>query len=288
MNAPASRKALPPEMVEAKDAAQDLASRAGRRGFLIVRRSFVQLFDDDAHRVEAPLRTIVSRKGGGGVALRLYLGLLWLCSSEPFTSEIRAARWATLLGLPDPEGQGKRRIAEAMTLLSKLHLVVKHDRPGNVSVIELLDESGELNASGAARRYARPYDAAQAAKSSRRRRQGSRRRDWYFKIPARLWTERAEIQQMSTSALAMLLVYLSESKPDQPDVWWSTEAFKSRYGLSSTMRSRGTKELVERGLLSVHRAPVGTPGRRRSFAPEHVRNVYKPTRRLSQYMKDDN
>lgn len=287
MNAPAPRKGPPAEMLEAKKAAEDLASRAGRRGFLIVRRSFVQLFDDDNHRAEAPLKAIVSRRGGGGVPLKLYLGLLWLCSSEPFTSEIRAARWAGLLGLPDPQGQGKRRVAEALTLLSKLNLVVKHERPGGVSVIELLDESGGLNRKGEARHYTRPYDAAQAAKSTRRVR-GSRYSNWYFKIPAKLWTDKAEIQQMSTSALTMLLAYLSEAKPNQPDVWWSTSAFENRYGLSPAMRTRGTNELVERGLLSVQKAPVGTPGKRRSFAPERVRNVYKPTRRLSGYMKDEN
>lgn len=287
MNAPASRKGLPAGMLDAKKAAEELGSRAGRRGFLIVRRSFVQLFDDDA-REEAPLKTIVSRKGGGSVPLKLYLGLLWLCSSEPFTSEIRAARWATLLGLPDPQGQGKRRVAGALTLLAKLNLVVKHERPGGVSVIELLDESGELGAKGAARRYTRPYDAHQAAKSTRRRRRAHRYRNWYFKIPAKLWTDKADIQQMSTPALTMLLAYLSEAKPDQPDVWWSTSAFEDRYGVSTAMRTRGTGELVERGLLSVHKAPVGTPGKRRSFAPERVRNVYKPTRRLAGYLNDTN
>lgn len=286
MNAPASRKILSAGMLEATKAAEDLGSRAGRRGFLIVRRSFVQLFDDDT-REAAPLKTIVSRKGGGGVPLKLYLGLLWLCSSEPFTSEIRAARWATLLGLPDPQGQGKRRVAEGLTLLARLNLVVKHERPGGVSVIELLDESGDLSAKGAVRRYTRPYDAHQAAKSTKRRR-ASRYRNWYFKIPAKLWIERADIQQMSTPALTMLLAYLSEAKPDQPDVWWSPSAFEDRYRLSPAMKTRGISELVERGLLYVNKAPVGTPGKRRSFAPERVRNIYKPTRRLSGYMKDEN
>lgn len=269
---------------EARATAETLAQGAKRTGFIPLRRSFVQILSGDS-RPQPPMSQIVSRRGGGAVTIKLYLALLWKSSSgPPFSTQIRAAKWAELLGLVDPPKQGKRRISAAMGRLEEMHLISRTDVPGDITVVELMDESGRLQPSGRPREYVLPYDAFQRSKGKQR----NPNRNWYFKVPARLWTERAEIQQMSPSALAMLLAYLNEYRPGQPEVWWSTNAFPERYQISSSMRTRGTRELLAMGLLHIKKKPVGRPGVPRSFTTERVRNAYVGTPRLLNYLADKN
>lgn len=280
----ASKMLAPDGWQDARVTAQTLAQGAKRTGFIPVRRSFVQILTGDS-RSQPPMSQIVSRPGGGAVTIKLYLALIWKTSSgPPFSTQIRAAKWAELLGLVDPPKQGKRRISAALERLEEMHLISRTDVPGDTAVVELKDEAGKLLRSGQPREYVLPYDALQRSKGKHR----NPNRNWYFKVPARLWTERAEIQQMSPAALAMLLAYLNEYRPEQPEVWWSTNAFPERYQISSSMRTRGTRELVNLGLLNIRKKSVGRPGVARSFTTERVRNAYVGTRRLLSYLADKN
>ncbi|MEE3755463.1 hypothetical protein KN250_029785 (plasmid) [Mycobacterium intracellulare] len=104
------------------------------------------------------------------------------------------------------------------------------------------------------------------------------RGDLYFHIPAQLWLT-GKLQQLSAPAIGMLMAVLAELDPKDPQrhVWWSTKVFPQRIGLSPSSRSRGTKELIEAGLLEVKRVPIPTTANRTSFSEERVRTLYIPT-----------
>lgn len=259
---------FPPEVepfIESMSLAMEIARGSKRRVDIPIRKSFVRI---DQPGQEPPLARIVSRGGrGGALAAKLYIALIWRCSAAPYNTEIAARKWAALLGLEDPNVKGARRIANALSLLADLNLVSLTQRRGQPSIIELLDESGEGSP------YELPSTAFQKSKDER---------DRYFKVPVKLWTGGAHIQRMSSPALTMLLILLCEGSGDAKKgeregtkVWWSTERFPDQYSISPAMRSRGTKELIELGLLYVSRQLVATPGSQKSFARERVRNIYR-------------
>jgi len=81
---------------------------------------------------------------------------------------------------------------------------------------------------------------------------------------------------MSAAALAMLLVLIEERNLDGRPTWWSTERFPRLFALSPTIRSKGTAELENRGLIIVTKQLV-TPaiGSAPTFSRDRVRNTYK-------------
>lgn len=249
-----------PSMVLAKQ-----IGGSGRRVDIPIRKSFVRASNPG---VETPLAKIVSRGGGGGaVALKLYIAIIWRCSGREFETDIAARLWAGLLGLDDPNVKGARRIAKALKLLSELNLIKLTPRRGESSIVQLLDESGNGN----------PYQLPSTAYVKM-----EQERDRYLKVPSVLWTQSAQMQRMSASALTMLLILLCEGSGETAHklstegkpVWMSVERFTERYPISPAMRSRGTKDLISMALLHVHRAPVGTMANKKSFASEQVRNIY--------------
>lgn len=248
------------------DMAREIATGSERRSNIPVRDSFVLRRPDGR---DAPLAQIVGRGGrGGGLAAKLYVALIWRCAAPPYTTDISARKWASLLALEDPNHKGARRVAKALTLLKDLQLISLVHHRGEPSEITLLDESGDGT----------PYVPAPTANKSQHS-----PRDRYFKLSVALWTdERAYVQRMSSPAFAMLLVLLQagSGRPgstltEGTEVWWSTEIFPNRYGLSPAMRSRGTRDLIDLGLLYVRRQAVGQAGSNKSFTREKVRNVYR-------------
>lgn len=240
-------------------------SGSGRRIDIPIRKSFVRASKPG---IEPPLAKIVSRGGGGGaVALKLYIALIWRCSGRNFDTDISARLWALLLGLEDPNAKGSRRIAKALKLLAELKLITLTPRRGESSIVQLLDESGN----------GKPYQLPSTAYTKMKL-----ERDRYLKVPSVLWTQSAQIQRMSAPAMTMLLILLCEGSGETAHklstegkpVWMSVERFTERYPISPAMRSRGTKELISLALLHVSRAPVGTMGVKKSFAAEQVRNIY--------------
>lgn len=245
----------------------------GARKAVPVRASFVR--NDNNPQGDAPLKKLVSRGGGrgGAVPVLLYIALIWKCAKKPFDVKLSARQWADLLGLPDSSGKGARRVANALNMLEGLKLIKLEKVHGEPSRVTLLDESGEGS----------DYELPSTAYSQR-----GLKRDLYFKISSKLWTS-GEIQQLGAPGLVMLLILLQEggykpdntvfakvsrTRPQGKEVWFTTENFPARYGISASMRSRGTKELEEARLLLTYRRPVGPPGTRVSFTVEKVRKVY--------------
>lgn len=239
--------------------ATEIADSSKRRKHPPVRKSFAASTDKTK---PAPLAQIVSTGGrGGAVPLKLYLALLWRCAAEPYDTDISARRWAALLSLPDPNGQGARRVTEALRTLERLKLVEVTRVRGESSNIKLLREDG----SGSP--YSLPSTAYTKATTAQKP------AHLYFKVPTTLWTK-GHIQQLSAPALAMLLAILAEEGADGRKVWWSTELFPSRYGIAPATRAKGTAELIDRGLLYVRKQLVTKSPGQSVFAPQAVRNIY--------------
>ena len=242
-------------------AAQEIADTAGRRDHGPVRKSFVR---SDTPGGRAPMAQLVGVGGRGGeVPVKLLLALLWRCSAPPFDTDISARKWATVLALPDPNAGGARRVTDAMQTLARLNLVRLTARRGESSLVQLLEEDGSGDD------YTLPssaYTLAEADQKDRHR---------YFKVPTPLWTS-GHLQAMSAPALSMLLIALAEEGADGRELWWSTDRFPTQYGISPTTRAKGTRELIGRRLLYVHKRLVtSSPNRNRTFSRERVRNVYQ-------------
>lgn len=259
-------------LVRSKKLAKEVDGSLSARKAVPIRNSFVR---NDNPGEDAPLKKLVTGGGGRGAAVpvMLYVALIWKCAKEPFDVKLPARKWAELLGLPDPFGKGARRIANALQTLAALQLIKLEKVHGDASKVTLLDESGDGS------EYGLPSTAYS---------RGGLKRDLYFKVSTKLWTSGA-FQQLNAPGLAMLLILLEAGgfKPsDNPftialrveplgrDVWFTTENFPARYGISASMRSRGTKELEEAHLLETKRRPVGPPGTRLSFTTEKLRKVY--------------
>lgn len=245
------RETTEEERIElAKAHAKSIDASAARRKSAPVRSVFAR---DETGAGDAPMAQLIKIGGrGGGVALKLYLSLIWRSAAYPFTTSIPTRKWAELLALPDPGGKGSRRISDAFRVLERLELIATEPQPGAPSLVTMLHEDG----TGKEYRLPRGGEA-----------------DRYFHVPAALWVS-GDMQRLSAPAVGMLLAVLSDQRAPGADVWWSTQRFPGRFGLSSATRARGTSELTAAGLLDVRRAPV-TLSSTNSFAPDRVRNVYR-------------
>lgn len=262
--------------VDSMKLAEEIANSATRRVDIPIRKTFVRSLDPET---VPPLARIVSRGGrGGGLAVKLYIALIWRCSAKPYSTEIPARKWARLLALEDPNHKGARRVAKALKLLEELQLIELTTRRGEPSIICLKDESGDGS------EYELPSTAYTKGRADK---------DRYLKVSVKLWTK-AYIQMLSSPALAMLLILLTEGSGDAEkgakegtEVWWSTERFPLRYWISPAMRSRGTKDLIAAGLLYVRRQSVANPGSKKDFVRERVRNVYRLQNSALVYAESD-
>lgn len=246
----------------ARRAAKELDETSGRREEIPLRRAFVR--SDDPDHVP-PLARLVSTRGrGGGVPALLYVSLIWRCSAPPFSTDLSARKWASLLGLADPNTLGARRVTNALDVLEREKLVKLGRLRGEPTIVTILNESGDGSA------YQLPSTATARAKSL-----AAAEKNRYFKMPPKLWLN-GEAQAMSAAAFAMLLILLCERNVDGRETWWSTERFPQLFAISPTMRSKGTKDLLERGLLVVtkQQVPDGNDPTR-VFTRARVRNLYR-------------
>lgn len=251
------RVAVSPTALAAADEINDRAGRRRNKG-TPVRKSFVRS-DTEQPPPMARLYQVGGR--GGLVAIKLYLALLWRCSSPPYRVTQPARAWATLLGLEDPEGKGVRRVAAALKSLQAEGLIQVDFVPGTGNTITLLDESGDGS----------PY-LLPSTEYARASAEPLRARNRYFKISPQLWME-GDIQSLKGPGLVMLLILLAERGGEGLPVWFSTEAFPTRYRISHKTRAAGTRELIDRGLLTIERQPLpDVPGR--TFSRRRFRNVY--------------
>jgi hypothetical protein len=252
------RVAVPPSALAAANEVNDTSGRRRNKG-APVRKTFVRTDGDQT----PPMSRLYQVGGRGGlVAIKIYLALLWRCSSPPYKVTQPARAWATLLGLEDPEGNGVRRITAAIKALQSEKLIKVNFVPGTGNTITLLDESGDGT----------PY-LLPSTEYARSPEGPQRQRNRYFKISPRLWTE-GDIQSLKGPGTVMLLILLAERGGEGVPVWFSTEQFPARYRISHKTRSTGTRELIDRGLLAVEREALpDIPDR--TFSRRRYRNVYK-------------
>ncbi|KXF55386.1 hypothetical protein AXA44_37905 [Rhodococcus sp. SC4] len=201
--------------------------------------------------------------------MKLFLALLWRCSSPPFATDKPARAWATLLDLEDPEGKGLRRVKSAMRTLADNNLIELSEQPGYPNVVTLRDESG----SGSA--YGLPSSGYSFGKANRASKDDLAAHT-YFKIPQRLWTE-GHMQSLKGPGLVMLLILLAEQGGEGTKIWFSTDEFPKRYNISHKTRAAGTKELIEMGLLTVERESLSAGPHHSVFDTHRKRNVYRLT-----------
>ena len=243
-----------------------LLGSAARRKTTPVRKAFVRT--DDPGKTP-PLAQIVSTRGrGGAVPLKVYLALLRRSSSPPFDTRLSARRWASLLDLDSPNERGARRVNDATRRLEDLGLIRVEAARGEASVITILCEDGSGD------RYTLPSTPPSRSRRSRQRTTRSNE-GLYLQVPDRLW--QGYIQQMSGPALTMLLILLAEPASKDEGMWWSVEKFPDWYKISSSMRAKGTRELVALGLVQVRKKMLDTPRGHNDDERDRVRNLYTLT-----------
>ena len=231
-----------------------LLGSTSRRQTTPLRKVFVRS-DDPAS--PPPMSRIVSTQGrGGAVTLKVYLGLLRRSSKDPYDTQLSSRRWARLLDLNDPAMLGARRVSDAISRLADLNLVSVEKVRGGPSKVTLLREDGT----------GEPYQPPGA-------RYKNKPVERYFQLPDDLWN--GYIQALSGPALAMLLVLSAEPASSGDGTWWSVERFPEWYGLSASMRAKGTSELQEVKLLRVDKRMVDRPRGGTNDDWDRVRNVYR-------------
>ena len=181
----------------------------------------------------------------GDVRLKLHLTLALMATRQPY--ELRdppAAYWfADMLGLPDHETLGARRVGEALAWLEKERFIERTRRPGKTSMIKLL-QHGSTSAAGG--RYVQaPLDLWQ---------QG-----WLLTLPAR------------GIGIYLVLKEATGGRADHAAVLSGTR--KAQYYLSDETWARGAKDLEDAGLLLVEEI----------FGKASSKDEYEPKRRRLRY-----
>lgn len=237
----------------AKDRAAQM-STGSRRVDIPVRSRFIRDVNaGSGETADTPMRQLVKSGSRDGITLRLYLALLWRCSSPPYNTVIPAQKWAELLALEPPVETYSRRVTSAIKRLEAANLISVERSKGKTSVITLLDEAGDGT----------PY---------RPPRNGNTPNNRWVKVPISLW-QTEQFYELGTPGLAMMLAILAEGHDDGSPVWWSVQRFQQRIGITPSTRARGVKQLSEAGLVTVGREKIASvPGR---FAKDAVRHTYK-------------
>ncbi|MBU8867864.1 hypothetical protein [Paenarthrobacter aromaticivorans] len=95
----------------------------------------------------------------------------------------------------------------------------------------------------------------------------------YFQIPEALWTE-GFFQKLKGPGLVMLLILLAEQANTKP-VWFSGAEFFDRYRISPSTRTKGTKELVDLGMLITTSVPLPATWGESPFEQKRRRFEYR-------------
>lgn len=240
---------------------QTAVTKSKRSGSVRLPRAFA--LDDVYNPPNPPLARLL--RGGGGVRLKVLLTVLMMATSAPHETRVTSALLAELLGLPDPEEAGSRRVTAAFRFLTRLNLVSRERMPGYTPITKVLNPDGsgeEWND----RFLPQPY----------------------ISLPIDLW-RRGWIIALSGRALALLVILKEatngrkgapEALPGEPKVHsaWLDGTRKAQYGLGKDFWASATKELVDAGLLDVETEIV------LSYGEPRRRNVYKlHVARLSSY-----
>jgi hypothetical protein len=146
-----------------------------------------------------------------------------------------------LLGLPDPERKGARRVREAILALQRSGLIAVRARGGHPNVVTLLDERG------AGGTYAHPGKGPTSSGVWSNR---------YIRIPSEFWTH-GRVQDLSAAAVTTFLILLVELNDAKAVSFWiSPRNLTERYGISGDTWSKGTRELRDAGIIAIGRVPI--------------------------------
>lgn len=227
-----------------------------------VRWSFVMCFGDDSP--PSPMVRMLRGGRGGVVRLKLYLSFLWFAAAPPHDVTYPARAWAGLIGLDDPEGNGARRISDAIVWLEREGFVTLERRPGQPSRVILATEDGSGD----------PYELPGATVDRLQTAEvvgDQLHRHYYLQLPSEFWTK-GWMATLSAPALAMLLVLLTEQadKAKSQELWIAPSESDRRMGIAEETRSRGLRELEKVGLVTQHRRPIS----RDVFDFRRLRNTY--------------
>ena len=249
-------------MVQNLEAAREVAallSERAQRGSVPLRAGFIE----SASPSEIPPLAGLMRGGRGGeVKVKVLLSILWTATAAPYSVRRGARVWATLIGLPDPEGKGAARVNDALRTLAKEGYLRSNRQSGKTAGLTLMSELK----TGA--EYTHPGEAWAAVKGADPK--VRRRTQRYVSLPVSLWTS-GWVATLSGPGLAMLLILLSSARGRTPeDLWFTPQVASDRYALSETTRARGIEELQRYGLVSVTKAPV----MRDQISPRRFRNTY--------------
>jgi hypothetical protein len=233
---------------------------------LRVRLSFIRNEDGVVSGIP-PLASLLRGGRGGEVRLKLLLSLLWAAGGgDPrHQTHYPARSWAALLDLPDPEGNGQRRVRDALQWLEERKFIKTDLQPGKPTVIHLLREDGS------GRAYTDPADAYKKVTGSDKKAiTEKRRRELHLTVPDTFWTD-GWIAMLSARAVAMLLVIGEVTFSDREWDWVSPRIARRRYGISEDTWSRGIKELYAQQIIEIRRRPVSLD----DFDFRRVRNTYR-------------
>lgn len=208
-----------------------------------------------------PLIQMLRGGRGGKVRAALYTSFLWTGASYPHDVVTPARAWAALLGLPDIETNGVRRVRAAIDWLQTHAFIRTYDRPGLPRVVRPLKETG----TGAT--YRNP---GIVAREMREAGQQVPRDHRYFRVPATAWTT-GLLARLTGPGFAMLLVLLHLSRTGQREnLWLSPGHAHERFGLSNDTRITGLRELIDLNVVSLRRKVVDED----IFAVHRLRNTY--------------
>lgn len=246
---------------EALRAAASLSTRLHRP--TRVRFSFIR--NEEGVAGTPPLAQLLRGGRGGEVRLKLLLGLLWAAGGgdeRHMTNAYPARAWATLLDLPDPEGNGQRRIRDATQWLEAHGFIRAHRQAGKPTVFEIRREDG----SGLA--YTDP-----AAAISKIEDEKERWREFHVTLPEEFWTDGWAVR-LSGRALAILLVIGQLTYTKKQWDYVRPRKARERYTLSEDTWSRGVAELKAHGIVKIRRVKIADD----VFELRRVRNEYGLTR----------
>lgn len=252
----------------ALERADEIQAGSGRRETAPVRKWFVRSLDG------APpmLSVLYSGSGRGGrsgyVSIKVLLSVLWKTSSPPFETVMTAPAMAELLDLPDPAGNGARRVRDAYRALVEVNLIRLVPRPGTSPLIQLMNETGNQgeyilpSTSYVKGQLKNPVLSATAP-------------NLYFQLPPKLWTE-GFFQVLKGPGLVMMLILLAEQADKKP-VWFSGEEFQQRYRISPSTRTKGTQELLDLEMLIRTSVPLPPMWGGSTFEQRRRRYTYELT-----------
>lgn len=231
------------QQLAAKEFAAQLGARRRAAG-APVRTIFVS--DESAPKPPAAMLLSGPESGGGGrggqLRVKLYLSLLWVCARQPYDVARPARAWAALLGLPDHETNGVRRVQQAFRDLADRGFIHLEDQGGRPSRVIVRSEKGDGSSF-------MPAPEAYSRLQQRKVEDAALLEHRYFRVPSTLWTD-GHIARLKGPSLAMLLALLSERRgAEAADVWFSPERAKQRFGIATSTRREGLEHLRDLGLV---------------------------------------